>query len=202
VGAEAMCTARFGKKVSRGKALLESESLILRGNFRLAIPFRAMRSVVAGKDTLRVTFPKGTASFELGPLAQRWAEKMLHPKSLIDKLGVKRGSAVSVLGVRDAGFLRQVRERAAEIAAGKPRKDSDFIFFGAERTAELERLKALAQCLKKSGAVWVVYPKGQTQITQAGVMAAAKKAGLVDVKVVGFSATHTALKLVIPLARR
>ncbi len=33
-------------------------------------------------------------------------------------------------------------------------------------------------------------------------MAAAKKAGLVDVKVVSFSATHTALKLVIPVARR
>jgi hypothetical protein len=31
---------------------------------------------------------------------------------------------------------------------------------------------------------------------------AGKAAGLVDVKVAGFSATHTALKLVIPAARR
>jgi len=34
------------------------------------------------------------------------------------------------------------------------------------------------------------------------VIAAAKEAGLVDVKVVRFSDTHTALKLVIPVARR
>jgi hypothetical protein len=34
------------------------------------------------------------------------------------------------------------------------------------------------------------------------VMAAAKSAGLVDNKVVSFSATHTSLRLVIPVARR
>lgn len=33
-------------------------------------------------------------------------------------------------------------------------------------------------------------------------MAAGKEAGLVDIKVVRFSETHTALKFVIPLARR
>jgi hypothetical protein len=34
------------------------------------------------------------------------------------------------------------------------------------------------------------------------VMAAGKAAGLVDVKVVGFSSTHTAQKFVIPLKNR
>lgn len=33
-------------------------------------------------------------------------------------------------------------------------------------------------------------------------MASAREVGLVDVKVVRFSQTHTALKLVFPLARR
>jgi hypothetical protein len=48
----------------------------------------------------------------------------------------------------------------------------------------------------------VVYPKGQKHITEAGVFAAGKQAGLVDVKVASFSATHTALKFVIPVDRR
>jgi hypothetical protein len=40
------------------------------------------------------------------------------------------------------------------------------------------------------------------QIRDVDVMAAAREAGLVDNKVVGFSTTHTALKLVIPKANR
>jgi len=202
MGQQVLCAARFGKKISKGKALLESEALIFRGDFRLAIPFRAMQSVKAVQGELRIEFPEGAPRFELGPQAEKWAEKILHPKSLLDKLGVKPGAVVSVLGVRDGDFLRQLRERAEEIAQASPRKDSALIFLGAEQTADLGRLRGLVQYLKKSGAAWVVYPKGQPQITQAGVMAAAKKAGLVDVKVASFSATHTGLKLVIPVARR
>ena len=104
--------------------------------------------------------------------------------------------------MREASFRRQLAERTAEIAEGKPRKDFDLIFLGAEAKADLGRLKGLAHALKKTGAVWVVYPKGQSRITQADVMAASRQAGLVDVKVVSFSPTHTALKLVIPLKRR
>jgi hypothetical protein len=202
MGQEAACIARFGGKVSRGKALLESEALIFRGDFRLAIPFRTMTSVAAAKGVLRVEFSEGTARLELGPQAASWAEKILHPKSLIDKLGVKPGAVVSVLGVRDASFRQQLAGRTEEVADATPRKDSDFIFLAAEAKEDLERLKNLTRWLKKAGAVWVIYPKGQKHITQADVMAAAKRAGLVDVKVVSFSPAHTALKLVIPLARR
>ena len=202
MGQQALCTARFGKKISKGKALLESEALLFHGDFRLTIPFRVMQSVKAVQGQLRVRFSEGAASFELGPQARLWAEKILHPKSLIDKLGVKPGCVVSVLGVREANFLGQLGERTGETAAAKPRKDSDFVFFAAEARADLQRLEGLVPFLKKTGAIWVVYPKGQAHITQADVMAAARKAGLVDVKVVGFSPTHTALKLVIPLARR
>jgi len=48
----------------------------------------------------------------------------------------------------------------------------------------------------------VVNPKGVKTITEAEVLAAGKKAGLVDVKVVKFSETHTAHKFVIPKAKR
>jgi len=56
MGQEAVCTARFGAKISRGKALLESEALIFRGDFRLAIPFGAIESVSAAKGLLHVEF--------------------------------------------------------------------------------------------------------------------------------------------------
>ena len=202
MGQEALCTVQVGSKVSRGKALLESEALIFRGEFRLKIPFRAMQSVKAARGELHVQFAEGTASFSLGDRAEVRAEKILHPKSLLDKLGIKPGSVVSVLGVGDASFLRRLGERTQDITPGRPRKDSDFIFFGAEARADLQRLRDLVSSLKKTGAIWVVYPKGQPKTTQADVMPASKKAGLVDVKVASFSPTHTTLKLVIPISRR
>ena len=202
MGLESQCTVHFGRKASQGKALLESEELIFRGDFRLAIPFQTMESVTASKGELRIKFPEGAARFELGPQAEKWAEKILHPKSLLDKLGVKPGAIVTLAGIADEDFLQQLRARTTAIADGEPQKDSEFIFLAAETKLALKRLRALAGSLKPNGAIWVVYPKGQKHITQADVMAAAKPAGLVDVKVCSFSATHTALKLVIPLSRR
>jgi hypothetical protein len=46
--------------------------------------------------------------------------------------------------------------------------------------------------------LWIVYPKGKQEITELQVIEAGRQAGLVDVKVVSFSATHTALKFVRP----
>jgi hypothetical protein len=66
----------------------------------------------------------------------------------------------------------------------------------------LGEVKKIAGKMKGSAALWVVYPKGQKSITETDVIGAGRKAGLKDVKVVGFSASHTALKFVIPLERR
>jgi hypothetical protein len=56
--------------------------------------------------------------------------------------------------------------------------------------------------MKGATALWIVYPKGQKSITESDVIAAGRKKGLKDIKVVGFSSTHTALKFVIPLDKR
>ncbi len=56
--------------------------------------------------------------------------------------------------------------------------------------------------LASAGAIWVVRPKGVATISEKDVMSEARAAGLVDVKVVKLSETHTAEKLVIPKASR
>jgi hypothetical protein len=56
--------------------------------------------------------------------------------------------------------------------------------------------------VKSAAALWIVYPKGQKGITEDDVIAAGRKTGLKDVKVVAFSPTHTALKFVVPLDKR
>lgn len=202
MGQEVQCTARIGKRVSEGKAYLETYTLLFRGDFRLSIPLATVQSVVAEQGRLKVTFPEGVAAFDLGSLADKWAIKIRHPKSLIDKLGVKPDSRVTVLGVKDEGFRKQLIERGTEISDSRPRKDSDLIFFSAESKEDLKNIKPLEAYLKRNGAIWVVTPKGRQSIKEGDVIAASKEAGLVDIKVVSFSETHTALKLVIPLARR
>jgi hypothetical protein len=47
-----------------------------------------------------------------------------------------------------------------------------------------------------------VWPKGRPEFREDDVRRAALGAGLVDVKVVAFSAALSALKLVIPVAQR
>src|ERR1700691_2650606 len=113
MGNEANCTVRFGKKVSAGKALLETNELIFRGEFRLKIPFAQMKSVRAADGQLRIAFAEEKsaqagapfeaqdkavlleAHFELGPQAEKWAAKILHPKTRMEKIGVKAGTKVS-----------------------------------------------------------------------------------------------------------
>lgn len=77
------------------------------------------------------------------------------------------------------------------------------LFVLVERRDGLTGLLAdLERRIARDGAIWVVSPKGDPAIRGVDVIAAAKQAGLVDTKVVGFSPTHTSLKLVDPVARR
>lgn len=201
MGDEARCTVRFGERFSEGKALLETDQLVFRGDFRLAVPLRDIRSARAADGRLSVTFRDGTATFELGARAERWAEKIRSPKTLVDKLGLEQGVRLAVLGVDDDSFLELLRERRLDYAENDVR-DADAIVFQADSLSDLDRLAALRRSLKPTGMVWVVAPKGGREPREADVLAAGKRAGLVDTKVARFSETHTAHKFVIPVAHR
>jgi hypothetical protein len=202
MGLEVECTVVFSGRSSKGKALLETDILLFRGDFRLEIPFKAIQSLEVEDGKLRVTFSEGVALFHLGPQAEKWAEKIRNPKSLLDKLGIKPDSIVSVLGVQDKSFRKELQGRAREISDEKSKKGSDFVFLGVEALSDLKKLKPLVKTIKREGAIWIISPKGKTGIKESEIMSAAKEAGLVAVKVARFSETHTANKFVIPAAHR
>jgi hypothetical protein len=193
---------RFGKEVSEGKALLETSEVLFRGNFRLKIPFRSIKSAKAMDGELRLQTADGLAVFELGPAAEKWREKILHPKTRIEKIGVKRAAMVSLFGSFEADFLSELKSLDAAVTKDKVPPEADAVFFAADSVKELSSVAKIARPLKGATALWIVYPKGQKSITENDVIAAGRKTGLKDVKVVGFSATHTALKFVIPLDKR
>lgn len=202
MGNELKCKARFGKEESEGKALLETSELLFRGEFRLKIPFAEMKSVKAADGELHIAFNGGKASFALGAQAEKWAHKILHPKSRMEKLGIKPDAKVSVIGELDESFRKELQEVALPMTNGKVAADSECVFFCAKSAKDLSQCAKIAKSLKGAMALWIVYPKGQKDITENDVLASGRKAGLKDVKVVGFSPTHTALKFVIPVAHR
>src|SRR5258708_39859012 len=94
VGQECNCKVDFGGRTFEGKALLETSELIFRGETRLKIPFQEMSGIEASDGRLRIAFPQGAATFHIGDAAAKWAHKILHPPSPMDKLGVKQGTRV------------------------------------------------------------------------------------------------------------
>ena len=202
MGQEAACEARFGGQVSVGKAQLETDALIFRGTFRLLIPLGSIQRAEAADGLLHVSSPEGPAVFKLGAQAEKWAHKIRNPRSLADKLDVKPGIRVSLCGIDDASFRKQLDARTSDVREGKPAKDSDLIFLRADGAKDLAKLTSLQSSLKRNGAIWVVYAKGRKDITESDVLKAGRQAGLVDTKIARFSDTHTAHKFVIPLARR
>jgi hypothetical protein len=196
MGNEAICRVEIGEDVAEVKALLETGELIVRGTLRARIPFGEAVDVRADGGVLRLDWNGRAVAVHLGRDAEKWAEKIRHPKSVVQKLGVKSGQKIVILGDVDTSFAGAIpfsRELSGE---------ADVVFFAVRSRAELERLDELRRALAPAGAIWVIRRKGVAEITESDVMDAAKRAGLVDVKVVRFSETHTAEKLVIPVARR
>jgi hypothetical protein len=258
MGVELVCAARYKGKTTKGKALLETEALEFRApGLRLSIPFKQITKLTARGGALTVDSLEGPLSLALGDAAEKWAFKIQHPPSRLDKIGVKPDWRVSALGVDDEAFLAELERAVSQLSIGRALKNSDAIFFDATKEADLARLAKVKESLKPNGALWVIRPKApaampareragakrarhqraaalspsrsnanaraagggapgavkdagpretlkksQPEISERAVMAAGKAAGLVDVKVVSFSATHTAEKFVIPVNQR
>jgi len=201
MGLEARCAARFGKRESTGKVLLETNEVIFRGDFRVVIPLRAIQSATASGGDLILRYTGGTAVLELGRAAPKWASKIVNPKSLLDKLGIKPGMKIAALGLDEPDFLAQLR-KLANVATEELAEPLDVIFLGVRNAGNLSQLRTLERRIKPDGAIWVIRPKGSAAMHPLDVLQAGRDAGLVDVKVASFSATHTAEKFVIPLSRR
>ncbi len=198
MGQELACRLRMGRRALQGKAYLESDHLLFRGEERVRIPLEDLRGATAADGVLRLDFDGGPAWLELGATAARWADKILHPPTRATKLGIKPGLSVRVAGEFEADFLAELED----LEKAAPRALADLVFLSAPDRKALARIANLARGLQAAGALWIVYPRGAPQIREVEVIGAGRAAGLKDVKVASFSATHTALKFVIPVAAR
>jgi hypothetical protein len=123
-------------------------------------------------------------------------------RPLLDKLGVKPGLRVSLLGVGEDWFRELLAERTDDVH-DVPAEGSDLVFLMAEAPADLDRLRALRRVIKEDGAVWVLRRKGAGRaLNEVDVIDAARAAGLVDNKIASFSDELGAMRLVVRIVDR
>ena len=201
MGLDSRCSATFNKQTSVGRVQLETDYVLFRGDFRVKLARAAITGLTTKDGVLSLKSAEGTLALVLGAAAEKWAAKIGSPKSRIEKLGVKPGLRVSVLGVVDPTFIDELTAAGADVSM-RGRKGSDQIYVAVESSKDLERFKTALPSLTPDGAIWAIRRKGLADASEAATMAAGKAVGLVDVKVARFSETHTAEKFVRPVAAR
>jgi DUF3052 family protein len=203
MGLEAATSVSFNGRRSAGKALLETNQLIFRGEFRLLIGFKEIEGLDAEDGVLVVRFPAGEARFELGAAAPKWAARIRNPPGRLAKLGVKAGIKVGLAGAIEPELLEELAVAGAELLPEETEETADLFFYAVQDPADLDLIPFIKGRINEAGAIWVVAPKGKgSPVKEAELLSAGRAAGLVDTKVVAFSATHTALKFMIPREQR
>jgi len=146
--------------------------------------------------------PKHEEFVSRRPSTRSGRPESVEGRSRIEKLGVKAGNDVLVLGVEaDCTFMDELRDRGAVVRTGGNRQ-TDVIFALFRHRNDLRRLRSLVPRLKADGVLWTLRPKGSKDLTEAEMRDAGLEAGLVDVKVVSFSDSLSGLKMVIPVGQR
>ena len=193
MGKQATVTAVFADGADEGRLQYEPPKLLFRGAQRRMFEGEELKGVRAeGADLVLADGSR----FALGEKqAAGWADAILNPKGRMDKIGVKDGMRVAVMGVSDPTLSAELAAKGAVPVAELA--NLDLLFYRADTAAELARIEGLVPLLSETGALWIVSRKGKAAtVKDVDVMAAAKAHGLVDNKVVAFSPTHTSLRFV------
>jgi hypothetical protein len=209
MGYETKCRARVddgsGKvRDAESTVLLETDELIVRGEARVRIPRSSITKLASRGGVLTITAPAAVVALSLGDdTAAKWKKKLEEPpKRLIDKLDVKPDARVWLLAVDDETLASQLAEKTAHVARGRSASNCDVVFVGVESEKELDRIARALGATNDAGAIWVIHRKGPMGVADTTIFAQAKTLGLVYTKVARVSDTHTAEKLVRPMASR
>jgi hypothetical protein len=202
MGYETTCRVRVDdgsgviREAAEAKVLIETDELIVRGAARVKIPRSAITKLALRAGTLTITSPQAVLTLTLGEAAPKWQKKLQEaPKRLIDKLDVKPGDKVWLLGALDAELVTQLEERTDRVARGRAADSCAVVCVSVASARELERIDRALAALSPRGAIWVVHPKGPKGVADTTIFAHAKALGLVATKVARVSDTHSAEKL-------
>lgn len=201
MGLEACCPVTWNGETRTRGVHLDSAVVEVRGRPALRVPFASIHRASVRSGELVLEAEAGTLVLALGEAASAWAAKIVSRPSRARKLGLAAGQRVCIIGVTDAALEAELLAAGADKVTDQA--GADVVFYAVAAPRDLERLSALRSRIEPDGAIWVVRTKGKrATVKEADLMSAARAAGLVDIKVVAFSETQSADKLVIPVAER
>jgi len=203
MGQEVKTQLRWDGRILEGTALLETDSLIFRGGASVTVPFAEMFSVEANAGWLELKTARGLLLLELGPKAEVWKDKIKNPKGLVEKLGVDAEKKVYVVGKLDAGLKKEIESIGVKIAkSARTPASFDIVFVAAKTKPDLEGITKARALIKDDGGIWIVYPKGNEELTERDVLTGGRTRELTDNKQVKVDDVLTAVRFVIPVALR
>lgn len=201
-GRATFAPAKGTKQQGTTKVHLDDQELLLRGEVKARIPRADIRGITTRADVVTVTSTLGVLTLTLGDGAAKLARKLAEaPKSRLEKMGITADTEVTIVNLKDPELVAELKAIGATTRA-RLAANAAFIILGVEKPADLERIGTAAESLAADGALWVIHPKGTAGVKDTDIFAAAKSAGLTYTKVARYSATHTAEKLVVPVAKR
>ena len=111
-----------------------------------------------------------------------------------EKLSLKPAQRVCVFSVFGDDVVDDIGRAGCVVSSID---DADAVFVAVDGVADLDRIGAARAHMRDDAAIWVVWPKGVATIKEDHVRAYARSGDLVDVKVMSWSTTHSALRLVV-----
>ena len=196
MGREATCAWTTGRQTRSAKLHLDGKRLDVRaGEHRVALDLSAARKVAALDGKLVVELgPRERHAFALGAAAPSWVAAISTTKTVAQKLGIVPEKAVAFAGGFERATIDELTCDAGAKRAARA-KDAAIVLALAENETAAKKALALFATLDAKVATWIVFPKGKGVVFgETAVRALARGAGFMDVKVVGFSPTHSSLR--------
>ena len=91
-----------------------------------------------------IVFGGRVAELELGAQAEKWAKRITSPPSRADKLGVKAGMRIALVGMDDEMLVEDIGAKGALLETSAKSRRLNMIFFAANAPRNLARLGAMA----------------------------------------------------------
>jgi hypothetical protein len=197
MGREASCTARVGAETADVTALLESTTVVLRGDIKRRWEIAALQALRIEGEELRFEVDDEAVALALGEKeAGRWLKKLqTPPPTLAAKLGVSAENPALLIGPTVGTLDPALAEALANGLTTNPR-EARMLVAVLSKPSELERMADFhASMICKT--VWVVHPKGPgASPSDAEVRTELRSRGYVDNKTSAVSDKLTATRYV------
>ncbi len=131
---------------------------------------------------------------------QKAREARYAARDVTDKLGLKPGFQVLVVGKPDRALLEKVRAKIGRSFIGKGTEADVILYWAASANEITPMLKKLRRSLAPNGGIWVITfkkGKGEPYVPDQQLIPAGLAAGLVDNKICSVSDTQSALRFVV-----